>query len=127
MKATFLAIISLLLVGVMAAGCGGDKYDQKVLSVREGSFYMNPTVPVGKAFDQFFVNGKWSSFTSTDNEDIVEFKGECTWFNSPATMTVQFELEGASFSLRWVDINDVQMDAAESIVIFEKILSEYKP
>lgn len=124
MKAIIFSI-SLLLLTLTAAGCG-DSYDQRVMSVRDGTFYMNPSVTVGKAFDQFFVGGKWKSFTSTENEDIVEFSGECSWYNAPATMTVQFDLDGKEFSLRYVDINGVQMDYDDSLEILAKILSEYK-
>lgn len=123
---TLFCVVSLIVVGISATGCG-DSYDKNVLVVRNGNFYMNPNVPVGKAFDQFFANGKWKSFTSTENETIVEFNGECTWYNAPAQMTVQFNVEGTDFILRYVDINGVKMDFDESIGIMDKVLSEYKP
>lgn len=124
--ATLLGAMFALFV-IMATGCGGDNYDQHVLSVREGTFHMNPNVPVGKAFDQFFANGKWKSFISTENERIVEFNGECSWYNAPADMKIQFNVDGKSFILRYVDINGVQMDFLDSTAIVEKVLSEYKP
>lgn len=124
---TFLClIISLLTVGMLVSGCS-DNYDKTVQVVRNGTFFMNPNVPVGKAFDQFFANSKWRSFTSTENETIVEFSGECTWFNAPAKMLVQFNVEGESFILRYVDINGVVLNFDDSASIMEKILSEYKP
>jgi len=126
-KAALFGIISLMLIGIFFAGCGGEKYDKTVQVVRNGTFYMNPNVPIGKAFDQFFADGKWRSFTSTDKETIVEFTGECTWFNSPAKMLVQFNVEGESFILRYVDINGVVMSFEDSASIMEKVLSEYKP
>ena len=125
-KSAILLCIAFLTVAIMTAGCG-DNYDKTVLVVRNGTFYMNPDVPVGKAFDQFFANGKWKSFTSTENETIVEFNGECTWYNSPANMKVQFNVEGTSFLLRYVDINGVKMNFDDSIAIMDKVLSEYKP
>ena len=125
-KRLIFGIITLLLVGVLVGGCGGDKYDKNVQTVRNGRFYMTPNVPVGKAFDQFFSDGKWHSFTSTDNETIVEFTGGCTWYNAPAKMLVQFNVEGENFVLRYVDINGVAMNFEDSASILEKVLSEYK-
>ena len=72
-RATIFGIISLLLIGIFIAGCGGEKYDKSILLVRNGTLKMNPNVPIGKAFDQFFANGKWQSFISTENKTFVEF------------------------------------------------------
>ena len=66
-------VMILSLMSVLVAGCGDDKYVQ---SVKNGTMYMAPNAPVGKAFDQFFKNGKWKSFVSDKNDRIVEFTGE---------------------------------------------------
>lgn len=126
-KVILAGIISLMIIGNLAAGCG-DSYDKTVQIVRNSTLAMNPNVPVGKAFDQFFANGKWRSFTSTENETIVEFSGECTWFNAPAKMLVQFNIiDGESFMLQYVDINGVAFDFMDSASVIEKVLSEYRP
>lgn len=128
-KKFFLVIVSALMAVALFAGCssGGSSYDKNVLTVREGTMNMNPSVPIGKAFDQFFVNGKWKSFTSTENELIVEFNGECTWYNKPADMKVQFVLSGNEFSLKYIGINGFDMNYFDSLEILEKVLSEYRP
>ncbi|MBE8948987.1 MAG: hypothetical protein SR3Q1_00080 [Quinella sp. 3Q1] len=126
-RLTLFGIISLLLVGIFIAGCGGEKYDKNVQLVRNGTLKMNPNVPIGKAFDQFFANGKWKSFTSTENKSVVEFNGDCSWYNAPAKMTIQFIIvEENAFNLEYVGINDVAMNLFESTGIVEKVLSEYK-
>ncbi len=122
-----LAIVSALVMIVLFGGCGTGGYDENVLRVREGTMYMNPSVTVGKAFDQFFSDGKWRSFTSTENELIVEFKGDCSWYNAPAKMTVQFLLSGSEFELKYIGINDIAMNYFDSLEILEKVLSEYQP
>ena len=68
-KKFFSVIIYALMVLTLFGGCSssGSSYDKNVLMVREGTMNMNPSVPIGKAFDQFFANGKWKSFTSTEN------------------------------------------------------------
>ena len=125
-KLTVLSAISLILVSIFMSGCGGAKYNKTIQLVRNGTLQINPNVPIGKAFDQFFANGKWKSFTSTENETVVEFNGDCTWYNAPAKTKVQFIVNGNSFNLEYVDINGVSMNLIESAGIMEKILSEYK-
>ena len=127
-KFKVLASIVLTLIMVNAAiltGCS-ESYDKNVMFVREGTMYINPSVPVGKAFDQFFANSKWKSFKSTDNLLIVEFNGDCNWFNAPAKMTIQFRIEDDEFYLHHLNINDVAMDEIDSMSIIEKVLSEYQ-
>lgn len=125
-KLTVLSVISLMLVSIFMAGCGGEKYNKTIQLVRNGTLQMNPNVPIGKAFDQFFAKGKWESFTSTDNQTVVEFNGECTWYNAPAKIKVQFIVNGNNFNLEYVDINGVSMNLIERAGIIEKVLSEYK-
>ena len=125
-KLTVLSVISLMLVSIFMAGCGGEKYNKTIQLVRNGTLQMNPNVPIGKAFDQFFANGQWKSFTSTENKTVVEFNGDCTFYNAPAKMKVQFIVNGNAFNLEYVDINGVSMNLFESAGIVEKILSEYR-
>ena len=157
-RLTLFGIISLLLVGIFIAGCGGEKYDKNVQLVRNGTLKMNPNVPIGKAFDQYVALGvrnekenrfssssfrrcitsspvlcrrwiacEWKSFTSTENKSVVEFNGDCSWYNAPAKMTIQFIIvEENAFNLEYVGINDVAMNLFESTGIVEKVLSEYK-
>ncbi len=68
-KHFFCVMISTLLTITLFAGCGS-KYDENVMTVREGHFDGYPDVPIGAAFDQFFADGQWESFTSTSNETI---------------------------------------------------------
>lgn len=126
MKKFFSTLILLTVATFLIAGCG-EKYDKDVMFVREGTLYMAPTVPVGKAFDQFFTNGTWRSFTSTDNEKIVEFKGDCTWNDEPARATVQFVINGNEFQVKYFGINGSGIDDFSAIMSIEKILDEYKP
>ena len=124
----FVPIIFSVLIIFLFAGCSDTKkYDMNVQMVRDGSLYMNPNVPVGKAFDQFFVNGKWKSFTSTNNEKIVEFTGDCTFADAPATFNIQFVIDGLEFSTHYVAINNVPLNDFDGISALEKILSEYRP
>lgn len=122
----FCIMISTLLMITLFAGCGS-KYDDNVLTVREGRFDGYPNVPVGAAFDQFFADGQWDSFTSTENKTVVEFKGSCTWNNIPAKLRMQFTVTGKRFEVNYFAIDGNPVTIEEGIDSIEKILSEYRP
>ena len=127
MKKFFKLLSFLVLSSLFLIGCSGTGYDANVRLVREGHLNMNPGVPIGKAFDQFFINDSWKSFTSTENEKIVEFKGDCTFFNAPVTMKIQFKLSGNEFEVKYVGMDDIDLDYFEGLGVVEKVLSEYRP
>ena len=105
-----------------------DKLKHRGNGLEDSKFDNNkkPDIPVGKAFDQFFANGEWKSFKSTDNQLVVEFNGDCTWYNAPAKMKVQFVINGNEFTVYHVGINDIPMNELDSFGIVAKILEEYK-
>ena len=120
-------LISPILIIFLFTGCSGTKFDRNVQLVREGSLLMNPNVPIGKAFDQFFINDSWKSFTSTENEQIVEFNGDCSFADLPATVTIQFRITGNEFTVKYVGIDEVGLNDLEGLSVLEKVLSEYRP
>lgn len=125
-KRLICGIISLLLVGVLVGGCGDD-HDKNIQTVRNGTMNRMPNVPIGKAFDQFFDKSNWEAFTSTANEDIVEFTGQSKLFDEYVKVTIQFNVTGKKFNLRHVDVEGITMDNDTALVILDTILSEYKP
>ena len=129
MKINFRLVLlsSLVLTVFLMAGCGGNNYDTNVRLVREGHLEAYPNIPVGKAFDQFFINDSWKSFTSTEKEKIVEFNGECTFDNAPATLKVQFAITGNYFRVHYVGLNNVPLNDFDGLSVLDKVLSEYKP
>ena len=124
-KKFFLTIASALLMITLLVGCGG--YDKNVMTVRDGHFDAYPDVPIGKAFDQFFEDGQWESFESTEKETIVEFKGSCLWNNMPAKLRMQFTVTGQRFEVNYFAIDGNAVTVLEGLASIEKILSEYRP
>lgn len=123
-KQLILIAVLVCLFSVLFAGCGDDKYVQ---TVKNGSLDMAKGVPIGKAFDQFFNNGKWESFVSDNNERIVEFNGECRWNNNPATCCIQFRiLNNSRFEVCYLDINGVSMNWLDGSSILNKVLYQYR-
>ena len=120
----FKALIFTVLIGAMFTGCGG--YDANVTTVREGAFYDATDVPIGKAFDKFFKNGKWKSFKSTDNKTVVEFNGDCTLYNEKSKMTIQFIVRKEEFELNYVEVDGTALDEIEQLGIIAMILEVYR-
>ena len=78
-KRFYLMFAALIVTSLLSSGCSQKTlrdFDVYVEFVRQGSFNINPSIKVGNAFDQFFKNGRWHSFKSTDGSPIVEFNGE---------------------------------------------------
>ena len=113
--------IMLTTLTLMTAGCGDDK---NVTLVKKGTMQMEPNIEIGKAFDKFFGNPKWKSFKSTDNQQIVEFNGDCTWNDRPAKCKMQFIiLNNERFELHYVGINGNDMTKLEGSAIMHKALT----
>ena len=126
-KNFFCGITFLLLIGIFVGGCGG-KYDDDILSVRNGTMNMAPNVPIGKAFDQAFEKGNWKSFTSTEHERIVEFNGENKIFDETVKTKIQFKLaDDDTFSLRHVGIDGEALPDDVAVAFLETVLTAYKP
>lgn len=115
-------ILSVLLLATLITGCGSsDKY---VKLVKNGTLQMAPNIKIGKAFDNFFENPKWESFESSDKERVVEFNGNMTYNNKPATSKIQFIIKNdTSFELGAVQINNNTLNTLEGIAVVKKILT----
>ena len=68
-------IALLTLSSVMFSGCSLLE-DKHVTLVKEGTMEIVPNVKIGKAFDQFFSDGKWEYFVATDNSMV---NGSILW------------------------------------------------
>lgn len=154
-KGFCLLFAALIITSLISTGCNnnfGRNFDMNVEFIREGTFYTNPNIKIGNAFDQFFRNGKWHSFLSADGVQIVEFSGEVAkqrtkteiemlqlstgnlnsnfsdskYKNQSMRIVIQFMINGVGFDTRYVEINGVPMNKMMMLAIIEKILSEYR-
>ncbi len=128
MKKFFSVFASFMLITIIFAGCA-EKGDKNIQLVKNGSMDSNPNVPIGKAFDHFFSNGKWTSFTTKNNEEIVEFNGRCLFLDvEEVSVKIQFEiLNKKRFSLVHMSIDGENLDATSRNIILSGILEDYKP
>ncbi|WP_298706548.1 hypothetical protein [uncultured Veillonella sp.] len=119
-----LCLTLLIVITALIAGCGHDKY---VKIVREGSFYSYPNIPIGKAFDNFFDDSKWKSFTTDDKERVVEFTGKCLFLNKKADVKIQFTInKDETFNVNYASLNGESMPDLFYSAFIEKVMESYK-
>lgn len=76
--------------------------------IRDGYVKACDTATLGQMGDAFFSSPKWTSFTSVDNETIVEVDGGISYQGSPADAVLQFTVTdlGTSFKASYFGVND---------------------
>lgn len=128
MKKFFSAIASFMIVAVIFTGCA-DKGEKNIQLVKNGSMDSNPDVPIGKAFAQFFSNGKWTAFTTKKGKEIVEFNGRCLFLEiEEVDVKIQFEiLNKERFSLVHMSIDGENLDSDSRSIVLSGILEQYEP
>ena len=117
--------VILVLLGIFVMLDDKGFMDKQVQTVRNGTMQMEPNIKIGDAFDEFFADGKWKSFKSTDKSQVVEFNGDCTWNDKPAKCRIQFIMnkDGKHFELGAVSINGNNMNKLEAAAIVDKALT----
>lgn len=96
--------------------------------VKNGSPKLYPDSTYGEAFENFFSDPEWEYFKSTEDEDIVEFSGGCTYMDEPVTATLQFDLdyEKGRFSTEYFEMDGEEQSELMTMVILAKVFSEYE-
>ena len=92
-----------------------------IASVKKGHFSGWPNVTVGDAFEDFFADTKWKSFKDGD-DTIVEFTGECTWYDKPADAKIQFTVDDEKFEITYFSIDGNTFNTLEIAAILSKIM-----
>ncbi len=70
---------------------------------------------IEEAFHKFFKSPKWKYFISKDNEEIVEFTGNCLYREQEVKAKVQFVINKAdnTFKLKAMALNDIPQNELE--------------
>lgn len=103
---------------------GGNKY---VRFVKEACPEAYPNVSYGEAFGGFFGNCKWEYFQSEDNQDVVEFSGNCMYDDKTAVVKAQFlvSYDEGKGELYTMSINDEIQPELVQAMLLAKIFSGY--
>ena len=115
-------IIVLAITVSVAKTCGSGNIDK----VKNGHFKAYPDVTIGKAFNHFFGNPKWSSFVTDDDEQMVEFSGEATLGDEDVNVEIQFEVDKKSFEISWLGVDGETQPDSEIVDWLNAIYDEYK-
>ena len=85
--------------------------------VKQGSFEAFPDVTIETAFNEFFSDPEWKSFTSEDGLNIVEFNGGCILGEEDANCCIQFNVfEDGTFETYYADLGGEQLTLNEDIL-----------
>lgn len=103
---------------------GGNKY---VRFVKEACPEAYPNVSYGEAFGGFFGNCKWEYFQSEDNQDVVEFSGNCMYDDKTAVVKAQFlvSYDEGKGELYTMSINDEIQPELVQVMLLAKIFGGY--
>ncbi len=120
---SLIASIFLLLIVVLMPT---DK--DYIDAVRKTSPEAYPNVTYEQAFDNFFGNGKWEYFKTSDGTQIVEFDGKATYGGEPADVCFQFtlDMENEQYQLQYMDIDGVSQDWFSMAAMLDTIFSDYE-
>lgn len=120
-----LGAIIIAVIAIFATSNGSSPFNKNIQIVQNGYLEAIPNQKIGPAFKEFFGEPKWTSFTSTDNKEVVEFTGKCRWNGEPADFKMQFiMLKDGKFRVGAMKVNDKSMNILESSAIMKKIISE---
>ena len=122
-------IIKYILVFLSAcflmAGCGSGN-DENVQFVKGGAPNRYPDKTYGEAFEDFFGNPKWKSFSTDTGVEVVEFTGNCLFDNTEVEALIQFTLdkEAGTFSVTYLSLNDISQNNLMITSMLEAIFGE---
>lgn len=87
------AILTLLVLTLCLASIA-HAADTSVATVKNGTLDDYPGYLIGDAFDAYFSNGSWASFTGNDGNTYVNFTGGAIYNNQPVQVLIQYRLQG---------------------------------
>ena len=111
----------LLAIGLLWALSDAFGFGGNISTVKNGTFYAYPDVKIGKAFNDFFNDPEWDSYTDNNGDEIVEFTGECTYYDEPAEAKIIFIVnEDDTFDVDYITIDGEYFSISEVLpIIFE--------
>lgn len=116
--------------------------NENVLAVKEGHPSTYPDKTYGEEFENFFSSPTWEYFVGTkegpdddgdgkpdyteENIDIVEFTGNCIYYDVEVKALLQFTLDKDSntFSATYLSFNDVPQNNLTLIALLETVFTD---
>lgn len=115
-------VLGVIIFSLFASGSSSKYIDM----VKNGHPVDYPDSTYGEAFDAFFSNPKWEYFKSTEEDDVVEFQGGCTYSESDVVVTLQFilDVDAGTFEAGYFDMNGIPQNQLFTAALIEKVFSE---
>lgn len=103
-----------------------DADNQYVKMVKGGHPNNNPNVTYDQAFTKFFGTPRWKYFKSDENQDVVEFTGDCTYQDVEVKARIQFvvDKENETFEATYLAFNEVPQSNLIMLAMLEKIFED---
>ena len=104
-----------------------DANNENVLGVKNGYPENYPDCKYGDVFEEFFADPTWKYFKSTEDRDIVEFTGYCTYMEQEVKARLQFVLNNNdnTFEASALSFNDVPQSKLITVTLITKAFSDY--
>ena len=130
-------LIFLLIVGLVSGACylifntpAGSVVgieDEHITFVKNGSPVSYPDITYDEAFSEFFGNTSWEYFVSDKGLDVVEFHGDCMYYDTEITVTIQFvlDMDDGTFEMEYDAFNDVPQSVFMSYSLISKVFEDY--
>ncbi len=128
-KKMCVCVLAVLVMTSMLAACSGEDssgqlqgttWDSNISMVQNGYPVLIPDITYKEAYEYFFENPQWRGFEADDGSDVVEFSGECTYYDEDAAVYIQFVIDDEeSFSMWYAGIvvGEEQFDADDQLFI----------
>lgn len=101
--------------------------EQALNIVQYGSFDAYQEMPLMIAFEEFFGDPSWEYFLSTDDENVVEFIGDCYYGDEPVKVLIQFlvDVKKNTFEVCYVEQNGIPLEFEEWDALLEAIYDNF--
>lgn len=85
-----------------------------------------PTGLTSKPFPNFFAQPQWKHFKSDDQQNVVEFTGDCTYQDVPVKARIQFVVDekAGTFETTYLAFNEVPQNRLVLSALLEKTFTE---
>lgn len=100
----------------------GDTEDPAIATVKSGTLDYFPEPTVGEAFEKFFAEPEWKTFTSEEGLTIVEFTGKCTLDGEDADCLIQFSVsKDNTFETYYAEIDKEKLSDEDILTVYETV------
>jgi len=123
-KLTIPGVVAIILFVVFAFISGNE--DNKYISIiKDASPIRYPEATYGEGFDNYFANAEWTTFTTDDKRQIVEFNGKSEFEGSDINVCIQYDVTSGTASISYYEMmnnNDKDIsDDSMLLTLYESI------